>query len=284
MANVVVNKDNIQEVVVNGSMNKTVLLFIFDPEAPNSNLIKSALTTAISGADDFVCIAEADAHDPVIQSVCMQIGITALPAVCVFSGGRPVDIITADRLQDASQVTEAIKNYVPAQDQIMLAQALKLAQENKYSEAYQLVLEAYNLNNQDINIKLTLIDMSIKTKRIKEARTLLDSVDANNRVTKTFSDLEAALTLAEANLKNPASKKMEELLQSNPNDLENVAALATAWSQEGKIEDALKLLLSYLQKDLNAGELKKVYLDILSTLNGDPIQPIYRRKLYTLLY
>lgn len=284
MANITVNKDNIQEVVITGSMNKTVLLFIFDPQNPASATIKAAITAATSVAEDFLTIAEADAHDPIIQQVCMQIGISSLPAICVFSGGRPVDIVTAERLQDAAQASEAIKAYIPAQDQIFLAQALKLAADNKFSEAYQQIKQAYALNDKDINIKFTMADMAIKNKKIEEARTVLDSVDANNRIQKTYTDLESALTLAEASLKNPASKQMEEKLAANPDDLELVSQLATAWSQEGKIAEALELLLKYLRKDLNAGDLKKIYLDILATINGDPLQPVYRRKLYTLLY
>ena len=44
------------------------------------------------------------------------------------------------------------------------------------------------------------------------------------------------------------------------------------------------MLLGYLKKDLNAGNIKKVYLDILSTLNGDPLQAKYRRAIYSLMY
>ena len=48
MANITVNKDNIQEVVVTGAMNKTVLLCIFDPQNPSSATIKAAITAATS--------------------------------------------------------------------------------------------------------------------------------------------------------------------------------------------------------------------------------------------
>ena len=50
-------------------------------------------------------------------------------------------------------------------------------------------------------------------------------------------------------------------------------------------EDALALLLGILQQDLNYGDSKKLYLDILAALpKGDAVASQYRRKLYSLLY
>ena len=50
-------------------------------------------------------------------------------------------------------------------------------------------------------------------------------------------------------------------------------------------EEALALLLSILQQDLNYGSSKKLYLDILAALpKGDSVASQYRRKLYSLLY
>ena len=94
----------------------------------------------------------------------------------------------------------------------------------------------------------------------------------------------AALTLAEKNRENPETRILETRHQENPDDLDIAEQLATAWSQDGKTEEALQLLLSYLKKDLNAGNIKKVYLDILSTMNGDPLQGKYRRAVYSLMY
>ena len=49
-------------------------------------------------------------------------------------------------------------------------------------------------------------------------------------------------------------------------------------------EEALALLFAKLKQDLNKEEVKKTFLDILSTMNGDKLQSQYRRKLYTLLH
>ena len=60
--------------------------------------------------------------------------------------------------------------------------------------------------------------------------------------------------------------------------------LAAALSAAGKKQQALELLYAVLKQDLTAAEVKKTFLDILSTMAGDPLQKQYRNKLYTLLY
>ena len=60
--------------------------------------------------------------------------------------------------------------------------------------------------------------------------------------------------------------------------------LAIQYSQSGRKEEALELLLGILRHDLSFGEAKKIYLDILATMAGDAAASRYRRQLYTLLY
>ncbi|WP_139342970.1 tetratricopeptide repeat protein, partial [Vibrio gazogenes] len=63
--------------------------------------------------------------------------------------------------------------------------------------------------------------------------------------------------------------------------------LAAQYHQVQRDEEALTLLWSFLSTDLNAhdGEMKKIFMDILSALGqGNPLASQYRRKLYSLLY
>ena len=61
--------------------------------------------------------------------------------------------------------------------------------------------------------------------------------------------------------------------------------LAVQYHQVQRSAEALALLFEILKQDLNFGEAKKLYLDILATLpKGEPLASSYRRKLYSLLY
>lgn len=281
-----ITQENIQKVVVEGSLQKTVLLYIFDPQNPQFAPITNALEQQIGNNNSYITLAKADVSDPTIQSISYQLQIMNLPAICVFSGGRPIDIIPSDKLQIINEIPSLIASYMPSQEQILISEALNYLEKGQISEAFASIQQAYQMNTTDVSLKFTYIDIAIKAKKIKEARAALETIDPANQQTQTYKDLLSALTLAEENQHNPEMNILENEVKNNPDNLEAVQKLATAWNQEGKNEEALELLLSYLTKDLNAsnGEIKKLYLDIIATINGDPLQPKYRRKLYNLLY
>ena len=91
------NQNNIRD-IIQKSAEKTVLLYVFDPQDPKSAALTQALENAAGTGNEFLILAEADVSDPAIYSICAQIGITSLPAICVLENGRPVDLVLSDRL------------------------------------------------------------------------------------------------------------------------------------------------------------------------------------------
>ena len=98
-----------------------------------------------------------------------------------------------------------------------------------------------------------------------------------------YQQLIAALTLAEQAQNSPALMELKDKFEKDPSD-ENAVAYAVALAEAGKKEEALEMLFTKLKEDLNKEEVKKTFLDILNTMNGDKAQSRYRRKLYTLMY
>jgi putative thioredoxin len=279
----VANQNNIRD-IIQKSAEKTVLLYVFDPQDPKSAALTQALENAAGTGNEFLILAEADVSDPAIYSICAQIGITSLPAICVLENGRPVDLVLSDRLSNLEAVPGLIDSFMPAKEKILFAEAVKLEEAGKNHEAFAKLQEAFEIAPKDINIRFGFADIAIKTKKLDKAREILAGTDPADQQSQIYQDLMAALTLAEKNRENPETRILETRHQDNPDDLDIAEQLATAWSQDGKTEEALQLLLSYLKRDLNAGNIKKVYLDILSTMNGDPLQSKYRRAVYSLMY
>ncbi|WP_274968202.1 tetratricopeptide repeat protein [Succinimonas amylolytica] len=277
------NQSNIRD-IIQKSAEKTVLLYVFDPQDPKSQALTQTLENAVGQNNDFIMLAEADVQDPAIYSICAQVGISSLPAICVLKEGRPVDLVLSDRLANPEAVPGLIASFLPAKEKILLSEAVKLEEAGNNHEAYAKLQEAFEIAPKDTNIRFGFANIAIKTKKLEKARELLAAADPADQQSQIFKDLMAALTLAEKNLENPETKILENRHHENPDDLSIAEQLATAWSQDGKTEQALQMLLDYLKKDLNAGNIKKVYLDILSTLNGDPLQAKYRRAIYSLMY
>ena len=279
-----VNQSNIQEELVAKSAEKTILFYVYDPNNQQTQAVTTAIENTVGQQNEFLTLAKGNAADPVIQSICMQLQISSLPSICVFKNGRPVDIISSTELSNPDSASAIVAGLMPAKEQILLHEATKLLSENNVNGSFAKIADAFALAPNDINIRFAYVEIAIKAKKLSEARTALEGVDPNSRLDKIYTDLEAALTLAEKNQQNPEIDILQEKLKQNPDDLDNVEKLCTALSQSGKATDALDLLLGYLRKDLNAGNLKQVYLDIISTMNGDPKQSRYRSKLYTIMY
>ena len=277
------NQNNIRD-IIQKSAEKTVLLYVFDPQDHKSPALTQALENAAGNGNDFLILAEADVSDPAIYSICAQIGITSLPAICVLKNGRPVDLVLSDRLSNLEAVPGLVASFMPAREKILFAEAVKLEEAGQNHEAFAKLQEAFEIAPKDVNIRFGFADIAIKTKKLDKAKEILAGTDPADQQSQIYQDLMAALTLAEKNRENPETRILETRHQENPDDLDVAEQLATAWSQDGKTEEALQLLLSYLKKDLNAGNIKKVYLDILSTMNGDPLQGKYRRAIYSLMY
>ena len=61
--------------------------------------------------------------------------------------------------------------------------------------------------------------------------------------------------------------------------------LSVQLQQASQYEDALNLLYSVLVDDLNFGDAKKLFLDMVNALpDGEPLKSQFRRKIYSLLY
>lgn len=277
------DQSNLQEILQKYS-DIIVLMYFYDPEQSNTKPLTDELEKSVGADNKFILLAETSAADALIQQVCMQLNIRSLPAICVFSEGSPIDIIQAQRLQNLPAIAGLIASYMPPKEQILIKEAKELEAAGKLNEAYTKVKEAYELKPKDTTILFSFISISTRIKKLKEARAAINQVSDADQQTQIYKDLLSQLTLAEANQKSPETQILEDKIKQNPDDIESVAALATSWSQNGKTEEALSMLLVYLKKDLNTGNLKKIYLDIIATMAGDPLQAKYRRSLYSLMY
>ena len=95
----------------------------------------------------------------------------------------------------------------------------------------------------------------------------------------------AKLELAQQASNTPEIQALEARLAAAPADNSLKEQLAVQYQAVLRSEEALALLLQILQQDLNFGQSKKLFLDILAALpKGDPLASQYRRKLYALLY
>lgn len=164
-----------------------------------------------------------------------------------------------------------------------MREALQAEAAGAINEACTKAQKAYEMDSSNLKFKHIYARLLIASKNTNKARALLDDAGREEKNSPEYQQLISALELAEQAQNSPELKELESKYNSDPSD-ENTVKYAVALSNAGKNEDALKILLDKLKQDLSKEDIKKTFLDILATMDGDKLQSVYRRKLYTLMY
>lgn len=218
------------------------------------------------------------------QRLAAQFQLQTLPTTYLFKAGKPIDAIQGP-LDDA-QLMQHLKAILPSEDELKFQQALEYIEKGDLSQALPLLKEAWQLSDKkNPEIAFIYAETYLTLKRAEAALEILDQVKLEDRNAQ-WQEIHAQ---AELLLKAADTPEIQQLQAEFEQDHQPATALklAIALHQVGKSEDALALLFSILQQDLQAenGEVKKEFLEILTALgNGDAITSQYRRKLYSLLY
>jgi putative thioredoxin len=218
------------------------------------------------------------------QMLASQFGLRSIPTVYLFQNGQPVDGFEGP--QPESAVRALLDKVLPREEELKAQQALALMQEEKYAEALPLLKEAWQLSAQDSQIGLLLAETLIALQRSDEAEAVLKTVPLQDQDTR-FQGLVAQIELLKQAADTPEIQLLQQQVEQNPQDAALAAQLALQLHQVGRNEEALALLFSHLQKDLDAGDgqVRKMLQEILAALGtGDALAAKYRRQLYSLLY
>ena len=262
-----VTQENFEQVLTS-SMQKPLFCFFY-VEQPECQTAKNALTTAISDDNEFVTLALCDLKDQVVQYLAAQLGQPA----AILEGGNEI----------VSKLQELLNQFMPSQGEMIMREALQAEAAGDLSTACAKAAQAYSSDEKNLQFKFIYARMLIAQKNTAKAHELLDNPGREEQASSEYQQLISALTLAEQAQNSPALMELQAKYEQDPSD-ENAVAYAAALAEAGKKEEALALLFAKLKQDLNKEEVKKTFLDILSTMNGDKLQSQYRRKLYTLLH
>ena len=216
------------------------------------------------------------------QDLAMQFGVQSLPTVMLIKDGRPVDGFAGVETEQA--IMARLQPYLPKPEDELIAQAQQFLAEQNPAEAYSLFKQALDLAPQRAELKVWLADTAVSLGQLPQAQTLLSEVklaDQDSVYKAVVAKLELAIEAADT----PEIRALEQQLAVNPDDNSIKEQLAVQYQATQRSEEALALLLGILQQDLNYGDSKKLFLDILAALpKGDTVASHYRRKLYSLLY
>jgi len=272
--------ENFQQVIIEESKNKLVLVDFWAQQIPESVELRDKLTRALANYSDTILFTTVDCETQ--GQIAQQFGIQGLPTVILVKDGQPLDGLTGPQTDET--INEFLGKYLPKEQDVLLAQANELLAENKVAEAFPVITQAFQLDNERADIKLVLANVYIQTGKITEAEALLKSIKMVDQ-DSSYQSLMARLELATQAADSPEIQALEQQLESDPDNIELQQKLAAQYSQVNRNDEALAILFLLVQKDGADTASKDLLLDVLKSLpDGDALVSKYRRKLYTLMY
>jgi putative thioredoxin len=285
MSNIVsINAQNLQQVLGETSQQKLVLLNFFSPQSPDCIGQAAILDKVAAEYASYIVVAnlDCDAEQALASQLAQQVGLQTLPTLVLLKDSAPVDLLAG--VQSEAQIREALAKHLPAQQDLLLEQAKQALLKSDLNAAFNYAKQAYEIDSGNARIKLVLADICIQIHKVDEAQALINTIDAQEQ-DAYFNNIKAKCEAALEAKNSPEIKEKQQQVEKYPNDLELKEELSILLNEAGRKEEALDVLFTVLQKDLNFNEAKPSFLAIIASLpDGDALAAKYRRKLYSILY
>ena len=273
--------ENMQS-VFDSNAGKAMLLFVYSAQDPESSKLLQSAEPLVPESSPYASLVriDIDAH-PEFQQMVVQWGVRSVPSVIVVQKGRISGLLQAEQAT-LENIKKVLDQVMPKTDEIEAGEARNALEKGDLKTALLKINEALAANDKP-EYRLVKADLEPRNNNLNSAKKLLDGIPLENQ-DSYYQKLKSALDLAGKAAKSPDVEKLEEEYAKDPSDKGTAKKLAVKYNEAGEKVKALDLLFSILRKDLAFEDTKKLYLDILATMEGDPEVSAYRRKLYTLMY
>lgn len=274
-----VSFENVRE-LLDMSQHKLVVFAFWSERSEPSKQLLQTLSSICQDHPQHLVLAKVNCD--LDQELAMQFGVRSLPTTMFIQNGQPVDGFAA--VESEAQIRQRLQPYLPAPEELLMQQIQPLLENQQWAEAYPLLKQAQQLAPARVDICKLLALCAASLGQLEQAKTLLSTVLLADQ-DSLYQQVQSVIELAEQAADSPEIRALEAKLAATPDDLLLKQQLAVQYQQVQRSADALALLFSILQQDLNFGDSKKLFLDILAVLpKGDALAGTYRRKLYSLLY
>jgi len=219
------------------------------------------------------------------QGLAGHFRVRSLPTVMVVWQGQILDQMVG--VQPESAYRAVIDQLRTSPGDQILEQVDALWQHGRQKQAIELLREALKHDPDRVELKVTLADKLIQLDRGEEARTLLQSLPAEERDRQPASGLLARLQFADLAQGAPDLATLEAQVRTKPDDCAARRQLAARYVLAGDYEAALEQFMDILRRDPKFGDEagRKGLIALFEMLgNENPLVIAYRRRMFSLLH
>jgi len=278
-----VNQQNFAAVVVENSQRVPVLVDFWADWCQPCQTLTPLLTKLAQEYRGGFILAKVDAEAE--QGLAGHFRVRSLPTVMVVWQGQIVDQMVGVQPESAYRAVIDQLRADPG-DQI-LEQVDALWQHGRQKQAVELLREALKHEPDRVELKVALADKLVQLDRGEEARTLLQSLPAEERDRQPASGLLARLQFADLAQGAPDLATLEAKVRAKPDDSAARRQLAARYVLAGEYEAALEQFMDILRRDPKFGDEagRKGLIALFEMLgNENPLVITYRRRMFSLLH
>jgi putative thioredoxin len=275
-----IDRTNVQSTIIEGSVDRYVVVYLFDPQDEKTGALTSSLEFQI-GENQTITLAKVNLRET--PELSRMLPISALPSLIVIRDGQMVDRLEGDDAYTSS--SEFIKKFLPQEDELLYQDAAEHLKNERLDAAMEKIAAAIAIKDKAL-YRLTKADILIKQNKLEEAEGIISGLSMQEQLDNDdyYKNLQSTLSLAKQAAADSPIEDLKKQAEEDPDNLELKIELAVQYNKLNQKTEALDQLYEVLKKDLNYKDAKKTYLDILETMGSSSTVSGYRRKLYTLMY
>ena len=222
------------------------------------------------------------------QALAAHFRVRSLPTVMVVWQGQIVEQLVGLQPEAAyRQIIDQCGAAPEASGDLIGEQVEVLWQRGRQKQVIELLRDALKQEPDSVQLKIMLADKLLQLDRGEEARTLLQSLPAEERGRQPASGLLARLQFADLAQGAPDLATLTAQVAAKPDDCAARRQLAARHVLAGNPEAALEQFMDILRRNpqFEDGAGRKGLIAIFEMLgNEDPLVTTYRRRMFSLLH
>ncbi len=278
-----VNQQNFASVVVENSQRVPVLVDFWADWCQPCRTLTPLLTKLAQEYRGGFILAKVNADAE--QGLAGHFRVRSLPTVMVVWQGQIMDQLVG--VQPESAYRAIIDQLRASPTDQLLEQVNILWQQGRQKQVIELLREALRQEPDRVELKVALADKLMQLDRGEEARTLLQSLPAEERDRQPASGLLARLQFVDLVQGAPDLATLEAKVRAQPNDCAARQHLAARYVLAGDYEAALEQFMDILRRDPKFGDgAGRQGLIMMFEMLGNehPLVVTYRRRMFSLLH